>query len=205
MQSESELLAAEAAEKAAIEKDLENWQAREKELAAQFDREQGKNLEEELTKDYNNRKTTHAHTYTYGGQDKAPIIKVPDFEREKERIQASVAIRKEQELERAKEAYLEAEKAARLEAAQQKEQQQAAEQVQQPEPQIGLQPIQPEKYKALEQEAIREVAKVEITQPMRNTDESLDLALEKILRELEARERAQERGLDYGRGLGHEI
>jgi hypothetical protein len=215
MQSEKELAA--EAERAALEKDLENWElSAEKERAeAEFDRERGKNLEEQLTRDLNIRRTGNPHTLTLGGQDKSPLINVRDFDYEKEKIQALVATARERELEPLKQAYLDEQKATRdLETRKQQEQQKTVERVQEPRLRLGQQP-RSEQYRELReqtqqykdqniknQQEEQDLERQQIRQPMRMTNESIERAVKEAKAQLE---RSKEQGLDYGRGLEHEI
>jgi hypothetical protein len=206
MQSENELAA--AAEKAAREKDLQNWElSAEKERASvQFDQEKGKSLEDYLTNDYNNRRTTFPHTYTLGGQDKSPIIQSVDFDEEKRRILELVATVRERDLEPLKEAYLKEQAAARqLEKKKQQEQQKTAEQVQQPRLRLGQQSSS-ERYRELREQTQQykdqNIKNQQVRQPMRMTNESIERSVKEAKAQLEL---SKEQGLDYGRGLEHEI
>jgi hypothetical protein len=189
MQSENEL--AEAAEKAAVEKDLEKWElsAEKERAAAQFYQEKGNELREDLIADLNSRKTTYPHTLTLDGQHKNPIIQSVDFDEGKRRILEFVASVEERALEPLKQAYLDEQKETRdLETKKQQEQQKTAEQVQQPRLRLGQQPSseryrelreQTQKYKdenikeqqakqdleRREREETREAARAEITAP----------------------------------------
>jgi hypothetical protein len=220
MQSESDLTrAAEAAEKAAVEKDLQNWElsAEKERAAAQFDQEEGKKRTEDLIKELVASRTSYVMKLTLGGMHKSPIINRIGFEEDKQKILDLVAAEKNQKLEEPKKAYLDEKAEVRkLEAAQQKEQQQTAEQVQ---PTLIHRQTQAQKnaqYAELrewankakekwdkEQEAAKvQEVKQEIRQPMRMTNESIERSVKEAKAQLE---RSKEQGLDYGRGLEHEI
>jgi hypothetical protein len=75
------------------------------------------------------------------------------------------------------------------------------------EQEYKFEPMHPDEHRQRQEERaerkeIREAAKAEITQPMRMTNESIDLAKNEAL---EQWERSQKQGLDYGLGLGLEL
>jgi DNA polymerase II small subunit/DNA polymerase delta subunit B len=102
MQSESEL----AAEKAAIEKDLEDWKLLKEELEDEYRRGNGKDLYEALSENLNTSRTGHPLNYTLGGQDQSPIRPIEEYNEGKYKIEQLVNLTEDRNIEDAKDKFL---------------------------------------------------------------------------------------------------
>jgi hypothetical protein len=180
MQSENELAA--AAEKAAREKDLQNWElSSEKErAAAQFDREEGKKKTDDLIKELVASRTSYVMKLTMDGMHKSPIMNRIGYEEDKQKILDLVAAEKKERLEEPKQAYLKEQAAARELQKNEAQQQHLSREIARRQKMAGLREWsqrerekQWDKELQAEKEAEFTAAGQEITTPNPNTSENV--------------------------------
>jgi hypothetical protein len=201
MQSESELAA--AAEKAAIQKDLENWKAIEKELSEKFEQEKRKEREQLYrSREVKNRTSPQL---TPEGQSMFKPLTPGDYKGIEARAHHYTNSDKKREIEAAQKEYLDAQKEARK--LEKEAQNKAVKQTQQKQTERTLRSARVAEMKMEIAQQATETPKIEQTRTgtaaMTNSTEQI----REMIRQREAERAAeregkqQERGRDRGREL----